>query len=98
VKKQAWLSALASRSDRVHGSEISGVLVGKRYRAQELRWTVSDGDRLESSVNQQLSTGLLKLLQGKSCFHVKQLTPELRRDISGALEISSNASRKLGSI
>jgi expansin (peptidoglycan-binding protein) len=50
------------------------------------------------AVKKQLSPALLKLLKGKSCFYVKQLTPELKRDISGALEISYDGYRKLGSI
>ena len=30
---------------------------------------------------------LLKLLKGKSCFHIKELTPELKQQIQEALEI-----------
>ena len=48
------------------------------------------------AVKKQLSPALLKLLKGKSCFHVKQLTPELRGDISAALEVSYDGYRKLG--
>ena len=48
------------------------------------------------AVKKQLPPALLKLLKGKSCFHVKQLTPELKRDLSGALEVSYEGYRKLG--
>ena len=48
------------------------------------------------AVKKQLSPALLKLLKGKSCFYVKQLTPELKRDISSALEASYDGYRKLG--
>ena len=48
------------------------------------------------AVKKQLSPALLKLLKGQSCFHVKQLTPELKRDISSALEVSYEGYCKLG--
>lgn len=48
------------------------------------------------SVKEKLSPALLKLLKGKSCFHIQQLTPELKRDISDALKIALDGYRKLG--
>jgi hypothetical protein len=43
-----------------------------------------------------LAPGLMKLLKGKSCFYVKQLTPELRKEIDEALKSGLAAYRKLG--
>ena len=48
------------------------------------------------SVKGKLSPALLKLLKGKSCFHIQQITPELKRDISDALKIALDGYRKLG--
>lgn len=43
-----------------------------------------------------LSPGLMKLLKGKSCFYVKQLTPALRKDIDTALKAGLTVYRKMG--
>jgi len=43
-----------------------------------------------------LSPALMKLLKGKACFYVKQLTPELRKDIDSALKTGFEAYKKLG--
>ncbi len=43
-----------------------------------------------------ISPALMKLLKGKSCFYVKQLTTELRVDIDSALKSGFEAYRKLG--
>lgn len=40
----------------------------------------------EPDVKQFFSADLLKLLKGKSCFHIKKLTPELRLEIESALK------------
>jgi len=39
---------------------------------------------------------LLKLLKGKSCFHIKELTPELKQQIQEALEIGYKLYKKRG--
>ena len=39
---------------------------------------------------------LRKLLKGKACFHVKWLTPGLKKDISAALEAGYKAYAKMG--
>lgn len=39
---------------------------------------------------------LLKLLKGKSCFHIKELTPELKQQIQEALEIGYKFYKKRG--
>ena len=49
-----------------------------------------------TALKKQLSAELLRLLKGKSCFHVKQLTPDLKRDISHALKVSYEGYRKMG--
>ena len=48
------------------------------------------------SVKDKLSPRLLKLLKGKSCFHVKELTPDLKMDIEDALKAAFEGYRKLG--
>lgn len=40
----------------------------------------------EPEMKKLFSPELLKLLKGKSCFHIKQLTPELEQDIQNALD------------
>jgi len=42
------------------------------------------------------ASNLMKLLKGKSCFYVKQLTPELRKEIDAALKGGLAAYKKLG--
>jgi hypothetical protein len=43
-----------------------------------------------------LAPELLKLLKGKSCFHVKKLTPELLGQIKAALKIGYDAYQQRG--
>ena len=45
-------------------------------------------------VNSKLSPGLLKHLDGKSCFHFKTLTPALKKDVQAALKLGLEAYRK----
>jgi hypothetical protein len=44
----------------------------------------------------RLSPALLKLLQGKTCFHVKALDEELKKDIEAALAGGTKAYRERG--
>ncbi len=44
----------------------------------------------------KLSPALLKLLKGKTCFHVKKLDDGLRKDIAAALELGEKAYRERG--
>ena len=39
---------------------------------------------------------LLKLLKGKSCFHIRELTPEIEKQITEALEIGYKLYKKRG--
>jgi hypothetical protein len=39
---------------------------------------------------------LLKLLKGKSCFHIKKLDPELKKQIEEALDIGYNLYKERG--
>ena len=39
---------------------------------------------------------LLKLLKGKSCFHIKELNPELKQQIKEALDVGYNLYKKRG--
>jgi hypothetical protein len=43
-----------------------------------------------------VSPGLVKLLKGKSCFYIKSIAPELRKDIDGALSAGMAAYKKMG--
>jgi hypothetical protein len=45
-------------------------------------------------VKAKLSPELLKHLDGKACFHFKQLTPELTEDVQAALKIGRKAYRE----
>jgi hypothetical protein len=47
-------------------------------------------------VRKQLSPAFLKLLKGKSCFHVKRLDDGLRKDIARALELGTKAYKERG--
>jgi hypothetical protein len=47
-------------------------------------------------VRKQLSPAFLKLLKGKSCFHVKRLDDGLRQDIARALELGTKAYKERG--
>ncbi|WKZ24003.1 MAG: DUF1801 domain-containing protein [Candidatus Dojkabacteria bacterium] len=40
----------------------------------------------EPDMKKLFSPELLKLLKGKSCFHIKQLSPELEQEIQAALD------------
>ncbi|HEX6881419.1 MAG TPA: hypothetical protein VF135_13700 [Terriglobales bacterium] len=40
--------------------------------------------------------GLMKLLKGKSCFYIKTLTPELKKDVASALRAGLTAYKKQG--
>ena len=42
----------------------------------------------------KLPAGLLQLLDGKSCFHLKALTPELKKDVNTALKTALAAYKK----
>jgi len=47
-------------------------------------------------VRKQLSPAFLKLLKGKSCFHVKKLDDGLRADIEAALQLGTKAYKDRG--
>ena len=40
---------------------------------------------INPALKKKLSPSLIKLLKGKTCFHIKQLDPDLLRDIEAAL-------------
>jgi hypothetical protein len=46
---------------------------------------------LEPGLAKKLSPELRKLLKGKTCFYVRRLTPELKKDVRAALEIAKHA-------
>ncbi len=47
-------------------------------------------------VKKKLSPALLKLLKGKTCFHVKKLDDGLRKDIAAALELGTKSYKARG--
>jgi hypothetical protein len=51
---------------------------------------------MDPSVKKNLSPGLRKLLRGKSCFHVKNLDDDLRKDIASALSLSAKSYKERG--
>ncbi|HXX99677.1 MAG TPA: hypothetical protein VEI54_02080 [Candidatus Limnocylindrales bacterium] len=51
---------------------------------------------MNDGVKKKLSPALLKLLQGKTCFHVKKLDDGLRKDIAAALEMAEKDYRERG--
>ncbi len=48
------------------------------------------------ALKKSLARELLKLLKGKTCFHVKSLTPELKEHIQSALKVGLAAYTKSG--
>jgi hypothetical protein len=51
---------------------------------------------MNNEAKKKLSPNLMKLLQGKSCFHVKKLDDGLRDDIEAALELGTNVYKDRG--
>jgi hypothetical protein len=51
---------------------------------------------VEQDIKSFFEPELLKLLKGKSCFHIKQLTPELRAQIEEALQSGFGLYRQRG--
>jgi hypothetical protein len=49
---------------------------------------------MSADVKAELSPELLKHLDGKCCFHMKALTPELKKDVDAALKIALAEYRK----
>ena len=51
---------------------------------------------MNKEANKKLSPNLMKLLQGKTCFHVKKLDDGLRVDIDVALELGTKVYKERG--
>ena len=51
---------------------------------------------MNDATKKKLSPALLKLLKGKTCFHVKALDDGLRNDIAAALEVGTKVYRERG--
>ena len=51
---------------------------------------------VNNEAKKKLSPNLMKLLQGKSCFHVKKLDDGLRADIEEALQLGTQAYKARG--
>ena len=51
---------------------------------------------MNDATKKKLSPALLRLLKGKTCFHVKTLDDGLRKDIEAALEMSTQVCRERG--
>jgi hypothetical protein len=51
---------------------------------------------IEPALKKHLSPALLKLLKGKTCFHIKAITPELAESLKTALDLGTNSYREKG--
>jgi hypothetical protein len=51
---------------------------------------------MNDEAKKKLPPNLMKLLQGKTCFHVKKLDDGLRKDIEAALELGTKAYKDRG--
>jgi len=51
---------------------------------------------MNDPMKKKLAPGLLKLLKGKTCFHIKSIDAGLRKDIEAALDVSEKAYRERG--
>jgi hypothetical protein len=51
---------------------------------------------MNDEAKKKLSPNLMKLLKGKTCFHVKKLDDALRADIEAALELGTKAYKERG--
>ncbi len=51
---------------------------------------------MNEAARKKLSPRLLKLLKGKTCFHVKKLDDGLRKDIAAALELGTKVYKERG--
>jgi hypothetical protein len=51
---------------------------------------------MNEEVKRKISPALLKLLQGKTCFHLKSLDEGLKKDIEAALALGTQAYRERG--
>jgi len=51
---------------------------------------------MNAETKKKLSPSLLKLLKGKSCFHVKKLDEGLKKDIEAALELGTKLYKERG--
>jgi hypothetical protein len=76
---------------RRHGGLFASVIEQKGYVGFYFTPIYSN-----PALKKQLSPTLLKLLKGKTCFHVKRLTPELQDAIKAALQAGIEQYRKQG--
>src|SRR5208337_1501014 len=51
---------------------------------------------MSNEAQKKLSANLMRLLKGKSCFHVKKLDDGLRQDIEAALELGTQVYKERG--
>jgi hypothetical protein len=51
---------------------------------------------MNPALKQRLSPALLKLLKGKTCFHIRKLTPTLLTDVAAALTLGTEGFRDRG--
>lgn len=51
---------------------------------------------IDTSLKEVFAPELLKLLKGKSCFHIKELTPQLERQVERALRKGFQLYKKRG--
>lgn len=71
--------------------QMAAVILQKGYVGFYLMCIYVNG-----KARKEISPALLKLLKGKSCFHVKKLDDGLKRDIEAALLMGTKAYRERG--
>ena len=71
--------------------QLAAVILQKGYVGLYLMCIYMNDD-----AKKKLSPNLMKLLQGKTCFHVKKLDDGLRADIEAALQLGTKAYKDRG--
>ena len=71
--------------------QMAGVILQKGYVGFYLMCIY-----MSDAAKKKISPALLKLLQGKTCFHIKHLDDGLRKDIEAALQLGAKSYRERG--
>ena len=79
---ELWSSVnIAPAGKPVHEPYFAGLIVQKSYVGLYYMPVYTDPE-----ISAEIGAELMATLKGKSCFHVKSLTPTLRSQITGALK------------
>jgi len=74
-----------------HNHQFAATILQKGYVGLYLTGVYSNPE-----LTKKVSTALLKTLQGKSCFHLKALDEQMKKDISAALDASAAIYKERG--